>query len=80
MEPVAALSREARVDQFGVEEDSRGRERTASPERWTRRMLDALIVEYNSLLNFVALLDVERLADACQGFGTECPILGSLLY
>ena len=44
MEPVAALSREARVDQFGVEEDSRGRERTASPERWTRRMLDALIV------------------------------------
>ena len=44
MEPVAALGREARVDQFGVEEDSKGRERTASPERWTRRMLDALIV------------------------------------
>lgn len=43
MEPIAALGREARVDQFGTWEDSKGRERTATPERWTRRMLDALI-------------------------------------
>ncbi|MEE2941601.1 MAG: penicillin-binding transpeptidase domain-containing protein [Planctomycetota bacterium] len=43
MEPIAALGREAREDQFGIRKDPKGREVTAAPDRWTRRMLDALI-------------------------------------
>lgn len=43
MDPVVALGREARVVQFGTSEDSKGRELTAAPDRWTRRMLNALI-------------------------------------
>ena len=34
-------------------------------------MLDALLAEHASLTSFVAKLDVETLAEACKGFGTD---------
>lgn len=44
MEPVACLGRDSRVDQFGTYTENGGKERTVSPDRWTRRLLDGLIL------------------------------------
>ena len=35
------------------------------------RMADALLLEHESLLRFMTTLDVERLAEACEGWGTD---------
>ena len=61
MDPIAALGREARVVQFGTW-DSKGREVTAAPDRWTRRMLDDLIALVGREAMIERLGRAERLA------------------
>lgn len=61
MDPIAALGREARVVQFGTW-DSKGREVTAAPDRWTRRMLDDLIALVGREAMIERLDRAERLA------------------
>ena len=43
MEPIVLLGADVRREQFGVTRTADGRELTASPERWTRRLLDDLV-------------------------------------
>lgn len=54
MEPTVLLGPDVRREQFGVTETADGREITASPDRWTRRLLDDL----------VALVGPQRILDA----------------
>lgn len=73
MDPVAALGREARVDQFGTWEAADGSERTATPERWTRRLLDALItlVGREEILDRFSAADRTALASRPRSEVTE---------